>query len=147
MKNKITNIVKSVIRYLVYALGLTLLIFALFFVLLRFYVIQEYFVNSLTQNISGSTEHQINVGQVNVDWFDQIRINTITVDDLDEKRMLSISDLIINYDLWDLLSRGDFTINGIYIEKNHINLRKNTTSQRWNVEVFLNSLREGQREG
>ena len=146
MKNSLTNIVRSLLRYLLYVLGLLSFLLITSTILLQFSNVQEHLVRSFIADLSQKSRYSIKIEAINIDLWDLSNISHIQVFDLNQNLMLSFDDVEIDFNLIDLFRKGSFSLEHIDFDKIRINLTRNKESGVINLQSFLAALRSDDKD-
>ena len=146
LKNSLTNIVRSLLRYLLYALGLLSFLLITSTIFLQFSNVQEHLLRSFIADLSQKSCYPIKIEAMNIDLWDLSNISHIQVFDLNQNLMLSFDDVEIDFNLIDLFRKGSFSLEHIDFDKIRINLRRNKESGVINLQSFLAALRSDDKD-
>ena len=135
------NIVRSLLRYLLYGLGLLSFLLITSTIFLQFSNVQENLVRSFIADLSQKSRYPIKIEAINIDLWDRSNISHIQVFDLNQNLMLSFDDVEIDFNLIDLFRKGSFSLAHIDFDKTRINLTRNKESGVINLQSFLAALK------
>jgi hypothetical protein len=100
--------------------------------------------NRITQEVlayaSQQTDHRIDIRKVRIRWFNEIQIMDLMVRDYQNKPLLVVGDMGVNYDLVRLYQTRELKLEHIYLSDGGINLVRYSDSTELNLNTFIRSL-------
>ncbi|WP_146201617.1 translocation/assembly module TamB domain-containing protein [Sediminitomix flava] len=94
-------------------------------------------INFVTEFLSEKTGYPTTIGEVNINWFDEMSLKQIHVyDTTDQREMISVREVIIDYKLRSLLSGTSILIDEVTLDSAHVVLNNREESNNINEWVF-----------
>ncbi len=107
-----------------------------------------YFQTKLVNHFSGRLErltgYEVSISHINIDWFDQIAIQGLTIIDPQGNTMLNAQSVQVNYQLMTFFEEADKGLDDIYLNHAYIYLEKiavNDSAYALNIDEFIRKLR------
>ncbi len=101
---------------------------------------QTRIVQKLSQVFSGATGFFTTVDHVSIKWFDTIVLEEIFVLDKENKTMIRVETLDVDFDLRTLLRKSNIYIDEVRLLGGEVNLKRDTVSGMLNVDQFIRAL-------
>ena len=140
-KNKKRGWVRFLIAVFLW-LPFSLIVFtATLWLLLQLPVFQNYLTDKALVYVSNKTDHDIAIKNVRIAWFDQIEVEGFQLNDYKDSVLCRAENVMVNYDLWQLINSNDLSVEEIYLESGEANLAKYFEDEDVNLNVFLNTFK------
>lgn len=117
-------------------LGLALLISAL-----QIPYVQTKVAGKLTEIVSEKIQFPVEIGYVNIRWFDSILLEDVLIKDTGSNDMIKVKELFIDFQLYALFDPSNITIDKVTLDHAQVDLVKNT-DYGLNISLFIYNLRE-----
>ena len=91
--------------------------------------------------LSEQTGYQLSFEDISISWFDHVELDELKIYDLEDKPMLGLNGVNIDFDLVDLIVTGQVNIDHINIEGGDINISKYPKESTPNIQQFLYRLK------
>ncbi|MFY0601842.1 MAG: translocation/assembly module TamB domain-containing protein [Cyclobacteriaceae bacterium] len=134
----ILSISKKVILWF---MTIVLLLFAILFVLAQTKGFQNYAVSKVLALINESTNQETTLAAIKIQWLDKVEISGLQVKDYNDQLLIGAEKLVVDYDLFDLLSNGQINFDGLTIENGGLHLIKYDDDLAINIVEFLNVIK------
>ncbi|MDQ3534738.1 MAG: translocation/assembly module TamB, partial [Bacteroidota bacterium] len=99
----------------------------------------------VVQKVSGIVADKIgfpvNIGYVNLKWFDILLLDKVEVIDFKGNQMIYIHQLSVDFNVSALLNDSDINLDQVTIEGANVNLIRNTEDGDLNMNLFIKNLR------
>lgn len=114
---------------------------------IQFPAIQTEVVDRVAKWLSKELQHPTSVGRVNVQWFDAVSLENVTILDRNGRPMIDVARIDINHDFWSLIfSKGKKTFGPTLDEatlyKPSVWLVKNPKTGELNLDAFIQRIEE-----
>ena len=133
------NRLKKTLKFLVYALLVLLLLFALSWLLLQFPSVQTKVVNKVTDQLSESLDTKIHIESVNIRFFKTIVLEDIYIEDQQKDTLLVAKELSTDIELFSLFSKK-ILLNHLLLKNADIRLRKQLDATNYNFDFIKTAL-------
>ncbi|MGC1241608.1 MAG: translocation/assembly module TamB domain-containing protein [Chryseosolibacter sp.] len=138
IKNRIPKILAYTATTLVFVLVSA-------FLILQIPAIQKKIIDRYLRGFTKVTGFQASVDNFQLLWFDRLELENLQVFDLEQNRMISIKNVLINFQLSQLLEQRDINVDGVYLEAADVfvtRINESDTSRNLNINVFINRINE-----
>lgn len=114
---------------------------------IQFPAIQTEVVDRVAKWLSKELQHPTSVGRVNVQWFDAVSLENITILDRNGRPMIDVARIDINHDFWSLIFSKDkktfgTTLDEATLYKPSVWLVKNPKTGELNLDAFIVRIEE-----
>ncbi|AEI49649.1 translocation/assembly module TamB domain-containing protein [Runella slithyformis] len=114
---------------------------------IQFPAIQTEVVDRVAKWLSKELQHPTSVGRVNVQWFDAVSLESVTILDRNGRPMIDVARIDINHDFWSLIfSKGKktfgTTLDEATLYKPSVWLVKNPKTGELNLDAFIARIEE-----
>ncbi len=114
---------------------------------IQFPAIQTEVVSRVAKWLSKELQHPTSVGRVNVQWFDAVSLEKVTILDRQGRPMINVARIDINHDFWSLIFSKDKKTFGTSLDeatlyKPSVWLVKNPKTGELNLDAFINRIEE-----
>jgi hypothetical protein len=129
------------------AYSATTLVFVLIsaFLFLQIPAIQKKILNRYLRGFSEVTGFRTSIGDFQLLWFDRLELKNLEVFDLENNRMIAVQNVLINFQLSQLLEQHDVNVDGVYLDAADVfitRINESDTSRDLNINVFVNRINE-----
>jgi len=129
------------------AYSLTTLFFAVVaaFLFLQIPAIQEKIINRYLRGFSNVTGFKTTISDFQLLWFDRLELRNLEVRDLEDNTMIAVKNVLINFQLSQLLEHSDVNVDGVYLDSADVfvtRINESDTSRDLNINVFVNRINE-----
>ncbi len=129
------------------AYSATALVFLLIssFLFLQIPAVQQKIISRYLGGFSGITGFKTSVGNFQLLWFDRLELQNLQVFDLEDNRMIGVKNVVINFELSQLLDQRDVNVDGVYFDSADVfitRINESDTSRDLNINVFISRLNE-----
>ena len=133
----IKNRIKKILAYTVTAI--------LFFVISAFLIlqmppVQNYLIGRFLADFTKMTGFKTTIENFHMLWFDRLELENVSVYDPAGNKMIGAKQILINFNLSQLIEKKNVNIDGIYLDSAHVYLTKiveSDTSRDLNINVFI----------
>lgn len=115
------------------------------FLILQIPAVQGYFIKRYLGNFSHVTGFRTSVEEFELLWFDRLQLDSVSIYDPENNRMIGAKKILINFKLENLFEQSDINIDGVYLEQAHVYLtriQETDTSDNLNINVFVHQINE-----
>jgi hypothetical protein len=109
---------------------------------LQFPEIQTRVTHQLTRYLSKRIGLPVEIGYVNIYWFNQIHLDDLLVKDTENDTLIYIQNARLNYNASSLIAGRDITFNKAIIEKADVRVVRNAPDGRFNINIFDDALKD-----
>lgn len=140
------QVIKNKIRKIL-AYSATALVFLLIsaFLFLQIPAVQQKIITRYLGGFSQITGFRASVGSFQLLWFDRLELKNLQVFDPEDNPMIGVKNLIINFELSQLLEHRDVNVDGVYLDSANVlitRINDSDTSKDLNINVFINRINE-----
>lgn len=139
------QVIKRIVKILAYsATSLGFLVIAAF-LFLQIPAVQQALLNRYLKGFSEITGFRASIGNFQLLWFDHLEMQNVQVMDPEDNRMMSVRNVIVNFQLSQLLEQRDVNIDGVYLDSAEVfvtRIHESDTSRDFNINVFVNRINE-----
>lgn len=126
---------------------LTALIFLIVsaFLVLQIPAVQKKIVKRYLRGFSEVTGFKATIGDFTLLWFDRLELQNVEVMDLENNRMIAISNLLINFELSQLTDNRNINIDAVSLDSANVfvtRIHESDTSRDLNINIFINRINE-----
>ncbi len=146
MQSKVAKIYKRLVKALLWITMSLLFLLLLIVIVIQVPRIQYIAVNGIITAIESGSEHRIEIGSVDIDWFDAGTLHDVVLYDFQDHLMFKANTVHVDFDLLDLYSDRRLSLDKISIDTASFFLRKYNDSTSINFSVFLKSLNKEPKE-
>lgn len=127
------------------AYSATALVFLLIssFLFLQIPAVQQKIISRYLGGFSEISGFKTSVGNFQLLWFDRLELQNLQVFDLEDNRMIGVKNVVINFDLSQLLDQRDVNVDGVYLDSADVfitRINESDTSRDLNINVFISRL-------
>lgn len=125
----------------------TTLVFVLIsaFLFLQIPAVQKKIIDRYLRGFTDLTGFRASMDNFQLLWFDRLEIENLQVFDLEENKMISIKNVMINFELAQLFEQRDINVDGVYLDAADVfvtRINETDTSRNLNINVFINRINE-----
>ncbi|MEM9328637.1 MAG: translocation/assembly module TamB domain-containing protein, partial [Bacteroidota bacterium] len=110
------------------------------FLLLQTPFVKEFLAQKVVTEISGRTDHRIELGQIHISWLDQVVASDVHLYDLTDSTMLKAEQVEVNFDLFGLFNGQTLFFDDIVVQGAALNLVRYPGATSINLKTFLDRL-------
>jgi hypothetical protein len=140
------QVIKNRIRkILTYTVTGAVFLVMLSFLVLQIPAVQEYFIKKYLGAFSKVTGFTTTVQKFELLWFDRLQLDSVSVYDPENNRMIGARQILINFKLENLFEQSDINIDGISLDRAHVFLTRiaeTDTSSNLNINVFIKRINQ-----
>lgn len=114
--------------------------------LLQIPFIQTFVVQKVSEYVSERINYPIEIGGVNISWFDTILLEKVVINDTLKKSFIGSEKIAIDFDLRSLFSTEIITIEHVELFNPVVSLSWDVESNTLNINDFLKTVRESFKE-
>ena len=136
---------KRVVKTLAYSLTTLVFVLVAGFLFLQIPAIQQKIINRYLRGFSDVTGFRTSISDFQLLWFDRLELRNLEVLDLENNRMIGVKNVVINFQLSQLLEDQDVNVDGIYLDSANVfvtRVNESDTSRDLNINVFVNRINE-----
>jgi hypothetical protein len=125
MKNillKIWPIFKRILWYKSVFVRGTLAVLTLLVLLLQSATVQTFLAQQASAKISEILKFPISIERLEIQWLDQIKLKQVRIKDQQQKNMIFVEGLTLNYHLTKLLQNGNIVVEHALLDSANVNL-------------------------
>lgn len=115
------------------------------FLFLQIPAVQKKIVNHYLGGFSEVMGFKTSIGDFQLLWFDRLELKDVQVFDPEDHRMISIKNVLINFELSQLFEQQDVNVDGVYLDTTDVyitRINESDTSRNLNINVFINRINE-----
>jgi hypothetical protein len=109
--------------------------------LLRIPKIQTQITTRLTQNLSEMTGFEFELGYINLNWFDVLVLEDVSVKDLQDSTMILIPEASINFRISSFFNRDHRKLDKVKLVNAEVSLYKHNLDDPINITQFVDTLK------
>ncbi|MEQ6119188.1 translocation/assembly module TamB domain-containing protein [Reichenbachiella sp. MALMAid0571] len=138
------NLIWNWKQVLLYIPVFFLIFFALVVTIIQIPIVQTKILNSLSQVVSSKTDYNIEIGHVNLSWYDNILFDDLKIYDNQDSVLLTTHHISANIGLYDLIVNKKVIFDEIELQNPAVHLIKKTDSTAINISEFIIQLKQNQ---
>lgn len=138
IKNRITKI-------LAYSVASTLFLIISLFLFLQMPPVQQWLISFYLKDFSNVIGFPSTIKSFKMLWFDRLELIGVDLYDPEGNKMIRANEILINFELSNLLNNNDVNIDGVYVDSAHVFLtviQENDTSRDLNINTFIARINE-----
>ena len=115
------------------------------FLILQIPAVQRFLIQKYLRSFSSVIGFKTTVESFELLWFDRLELQDVKIIDPENNEMISVGNILINFELSHLVEQRDINIDGITIENAHVFLTRiavSDTSTNLNINVFVDRINE-----
>ena len=115
------------------------------FLILQIPAVQQKIINRYLGGFSEVTGFKATIGDFQLLWFDRLELRKLQVFDLEGNRMIAVSNVLINFELSQLMEQRDINVDGVYLDSANVfitRINESDTSRDLNINVFVARVNE-----
>jgi len=136
----------QVIKKRVLGIGLKV---ALFFLLLLFFAsivisipaVQTKILNKISDSVFDEINHDVDIGYINIRWFDTILLRDLLVYDTKNQEMIKVDQLILDFKLGELITQNAVNFDKAILNSASVNMIKNGPEGQFNLNFFIDEIK------
>lgn len=95
----------------------------------------------LTEIVSKKIQFPVEIGYVNIRWFDSVLLEDVLIKDTESNNMIKVKEVFIDFQLYALFDPSNISIDRVVLDQAQVDLIKNN-DYGLNISLFINNLRE-----
>ena len=129
------------------AYSATTLIFLIIsgFLFLQIPAVQEKIIHRYLRAFSDVTGFRTSITDFQLLWFDRLELRNLEVLDPESNRMITIKNVLINFQISQLFEQRDVNVDGVYLDSARVfitRINESDTARDLNINVFTNRINE-----
>lgn len=132
---------KGIVKTMFWMIATFFLVLVLSIAALQVPQIQTKVVQRISGLIADKLGFPVNIGYVNLKWFDILMIEGIEVIDFKGNQMIYINQLSVDFNISALLENSDINLDQVKINGAKVNLIRNTDDDDLNINLFIKKIR------
>ncbi|MEP0274088.1 translocation/assembly module TamB domain-containing protein [Ekhidna sp.] len=109
--------------------------------LLQLQPIQTFLAQKVLQSISSKTDHEITINKIKISWLDRASLEDVFIRDLQNDTLLYAQNLMVNYEVWDLINGEYLNIEEVESKELRLKLTKYDSASKINLSQFIDALK------
>ncbi|NNF22175.1 MAG: hypothetical protein HKN67_09545, partial [Saprospiraceae bacterium] len=109
--------------------------------LLRIPEIQTRIVTRLTQDLSEMTGFEFELGYINLNWFDVLKLEDVSIKDLQDSTMIEIDEAKINFRISSFFNKDHRKLDMVNLKSAEVSLYKHNLEDPINITQFVDTLK------
>lgn len=109
--------------------------------LLRIPAIQTELIQRITGSLSEKTGFEFEIGYINLNWFDVLKINDLKVTDTHDSTMIFIPEAKIDFSISSILNKNHKHFDKIKVTDIEFNMYKHIANEPLNITRFIDTLK------
>ncbi len=138
IKNRITKV-------LAYTVASVLFLIISVFLFLQMPPVQQWLISYYLKDLSNVIGFPSTVKSFKMLWFDHLELSGVDLYDPEGNKMIRANEILINFEISNLINNNDVNIDGIYVDSAHVYLtmiQENDTSRDLNINTFIARINE-----
>lgn len=141
IKNFTRKFTKGALKFLFYSVAIILILLSWIIIALQFPYVQTKVVNKATEYLSESLNYPIKVESVDIDWFDEIVLGGVSVEDPRKGTMIYLKEAVVDFEITSLY-KAKFNIDEVTLRDGKVNMIRYAPDGMTNFTDFIDALRE-----
>ncbi len=132
-------------RIFLYGIFTLLVFFTLGFLILQFPQVQTALTSRYLKSFSQVIDFPTSVESIELRWYDRLELRKVKIKDPENNTMISVDRLLVNFEIFSLLLKGDVNIDAADIDHAEVSLIKiaeSDTSKNLNINIFIKNINE-----
>ena len=117
----------------------------IFFILLAVSIqipfVQTRVVKELSKSVSDRINYPVTIERVNIDWFDELKLDGLRIYDRQQNLMIGVNDLLVDFDIATLISISQIRLDNVIFTHADVNLTKYSMDEEINIGGFIKSIK------
>lgn len=139
MKQVIKN---RIVKTILWILGGGITLFLLVAAAIQIPYLQKKIVQQGAKYLTLTTGFPSKIEYIKISWFDELSIQGLKVYDLQDSLMFSVDELIIDFDLRDLLDKENRRINEAIFHRAKLYVIRDAGTQEMNISLYVKEIKE-----
>ncbi len=102
--------------------------------------VQTRVAQSGSEYLSEKLGYKVTVDKINIDWFDQITIIDLLVKNKDSSTFINTSELVMNYDIKQLISAQNILFNEVTLSNGKVMLKRDKGDDYFNIDYLIEAI-------
>jgi len=131
-------------RIFLYSGFILLVFFTLGFLILQFPQVQTALISRYLSSFSQVVGFPATVEKMDLRWYDRLELINVKIKDPEHNTMISVDRLLVNFEIFSLLLKGDVNIDAADIDHAEVSLIKiyeSDTSKNLNINLFIKKIK------
>lgn len=132
-------------KILLYALFFIVAFVSLSFLIFQFPEVQTVLTGRYLRGFSQVVGFPSTVERIDLRWYDRLEMKQVMIKDPANNQMISVERLLVNFDFFDLMAKGNVNIDEAEIDRavvRLIKIKESDTSSNLNINVFIKKINE-----
>ncbi len=95
-----------------------------------------------SEYLSEKLGFEITIASINIEWFDKLVINDLSVKDFDSEPFIDAKTLVVDYDVKQLISPDNIVLDEVTLSDSRIILKRDKGDELFNIDNFINALKK-----
>lgn len=118
-----------------------LLLLVIAILLLQTAFFQNYIVTNIIGLVNSKTDQETSIQNICIKWFDRVEIENLLITDYNQNVLFDAERVVVDYDLFNLISGNQLSLNKLEIENGVLNLIKYDDEYSINLIRFVESIK------
>ncbi len=115
--------------------------FILFAAAIQIPFVQTRVVKELSKAVSTRINYPVTIDQVQLDWYDELKINGLRIYDRKQNLMIGVSELLVDFDITTLISSNQIRLDRATFTEADFNLTKYSIEEEINIGGFIKGIK------
>jgi hypothetical protein len=136
---------KRIVKILAYSVTTLGFIVVAAFLFLQIPAVQQAIISRYLRTFSEITGFKASIKDFQLLWFDRLELRNLEVIDPEKNIMISVDNLLINFQISQLFEQRDINVDGVYLDAARVfvtRINESDTSRNLNINVFVNRINE-----
>ncbi len=130
----------TIVKSILWVVITVFVAFVALFAIIQIPYLQTRITQKLTEIISEKTGFSASVNHVNIKWFDVVVLDSIAIRDKNDRDMIAIKTLTVDFDLQNLVNGEAIYLDEAVVDGGRVNLVKDTTLNLLNIDEFIRAI-------
>ena len=140
--SKIKFIKHPVIKIIFWFIIGIFIFFILFTAAIQVPFVQTRVVKELSKAVSDRIQYPVTIDHVNLDWFDELKVEGLLIYDLQQNLMIGVNSLLVDFDITTLISINQIRLDQATFTQADVNLTKYSLDEEINIGGFIKSIKK-----
>lgn len=95
--------------------------------------VQDKLIHKLTTYLTEGTGYETRIDYIRINWFNSLTMEDVVIQDLSNQGMVKVEELVLSFDLFELINKKDISTNEVWLKGADVNLR-NTAEGSLNID-------------
>jgi hypothetical protein len=135
-------ITKTVIRTLLFTLAFSLVLIVGLVSALQLPAVQTMLARKAAREVSAALGFPVSIRHVHIHWFDSALFEEVLIIDREDKRMIDVPEVAVDFDLPSLLTKGNINVDEVVLTDAKVRLIKSKENNNLNIDEFILAINE-----